>query len=208
MQNAKSGVIAEGNVGGGTGMICHDFKGGIGTSSRLVHSESGDYVVGVLVQSNYGDRDLLRVNGVPVGQELGVDRVPDPGRLPPQSGSIIIVIATDAPLLSTQCKRLARRATVGLARVGSVGHNGSGDIFIAFSTGNDLPLSANAPVTLKMIPHHHMNPFFDAVAEATEEAILNSLTAAETMTGFEGNTVHALPPEDLQRVMAKYRGGT
>jgi D-aminopeptidase len=205
LTTASSGIVQEGNVGGGTGMICHDFKGGIGTSSRLVHSESGPYTVGVLVQSNYGDREFLRVDGVPVGQEINAVHTPTPWKPIDMQGSIIIVIATDAPLLPVQCKRLAKRATVGLGRVGGVGYNGSGDLFLAFATGNHVPVEAAAPIDLKMVPHQHLNSFFEAVAEATEEAILNSMTAAETLSGFKGHTVHALPLDELQRVMAKYR---
>lgn len=204
LEAATGGPVAEGNVGGGTGMICHQFKGGIGTASRLVDSESGRYTVGVLVQANYGTRPQLRVDGVPVGRELGDDHTPLPGK-ETRDGSIIVVIATDAPLIPIQCKRLAQRATVGLARVGGVGHNGSGDIFLAFATGNHLPPGATTLIELKMVPHHHLNPFFEGVAEAVEEAILNALTAAETMTGYEGRTVYALPLDDLQRVVAKYR---
>jgi D-aminopeptidase len=203
--SAKSGPVTEGNVGGGTGMICHDFKGGIGTSSRIAQIKDQQHTVGVLVQANYGLRRLLRVDGVPIGQEIPTSSIPSARSEPTQRGSIIVIIATDAPLLPTQCKRLAQRATVGLARVGGVGHNGSGDLFLAFATGNDLHYSGQAAHDLRMIPHQHLNPFFDAVAEATEEAILNALTAAETMTGFKGRTAHALPLDDLQRIMAKYR---
>jgi len=207
IDNAQSGVIAEGCVGGGTGMICHDFKGGIGTSSRVVANGSGRWTVGVLVQANHGDRDLFRVDGVPVGREINRDVVPIPGeeRRIPSLGSIIVVIATDAPLIPSQCKRLAQRATVGLARVGSVGHNGSGDIFIAFATGNHLPDRAAKPIELQMLPHHHMNELFEGVAEATEEAILNAVCMAEPTTGFQGHTVHALPLDKLQEVMQHYR---
>jgi D-aminopeptidase len=205
LATAQSGPVAEGNVGGGTGMICHEFKGGIGTASRIVECPSGRYTVGVLVQSNYGSRHLLRVDGIPVGREIHFGRVASPWVEPPKGGSIIVVIATDAPLLPVQCKRLARRATVGLARVGSVGDNGSGDIFLAFATGNHLPSNAAAPLDLKMLPHNHMGLFFEAVAEAVEEAILNALTAAETMSGWHGRTAYALPLDELQQVMAKYR---
>ncbi len=205
LRDAASGTVAEGNVGGGTGMICHDFKGGIGTASRLVHSESGQFTIGVLVQSNYGDRQFLRVDGVPVGQEIGEAHTPLPWASPEVQGSIIIVVATDAPLLPGQCTRLAKRATVGMARVGGIGYNGSGDLFLAFATGNHLPVEAQIPYDVRMIPQHHLNPFFEAVAEATEEAILNSLTAAETLTGYKGRTAYALPLDELQRVMAKFR---
>ena len=205
LQSATTGPALEGNVGGGAGMICHEFKGGIGTASRLVDTPSGRYTLGALVQANYGDRAFLRVNGVPVGQEIGPEHTPTPWGEPPVTGSIIVILATDAPLLPVQCKRLARRATVGLARVGGVGHNGSGDIFLAFATGNHLPAQARTLLDLKMLPHQHLNPIFEAVAEAVEEAILNALTAAETMTGFRGHTAHALPLDELQRVMDKYR---
>jgi D-aminopeptidase len=207
LDGAASGRVAEGCVGGGTGMICHEFKGGIGTASRVVETTDGRYTVGALVQSNYGRRALLRVNGVPVGLEIGPERVPVPWPEPRKSGSIIVVLATDAPLLPDQCKRLARRATVGLARVGGVGNNTSGDIFIAFATGNHLPVEAMAALELKMLSHRQLDPFFEAAAEAVEEAILNALTAAETTTGFEGRTAYALPLDELQRVMAKYRPG-
>jgi D-aminopeptidase len=199
---AKSGPVAEGSVGGGTGMICHGFKGGIGTSSRVVECPSGRYAVGALVQANHGSALDLRVDGVPVGRELARQR--EKGYT---DGSIIIIIATDAPLLPVQCKRLARRATVGLARAGGMGHNGSGDIFLAFATGNHIPIKPAAPLDLKMLPHEQINPFFDAVAEAVEESILNSMTASETMTGVNGNTVHGLPLDQLQEIMAKYARG-
>jgi len=204
LDSAASGSVAEGNVGGGTGMICHEFKGGIGTASRLVETPNGRYTVGALVQSNYGDRALLRVDGVPVGREIGPDHTPVPWPEPRKSGSIIVVLATDAPLLSDQCKRLARRATIGLARVGGTGHNTSGDIFLAFATGNHVPAEDRALLQVEMLPHHLLNPLLDAAAEAVEEAILNALTAAETMTGFQGHTAHALPLDELKRVMAKY----
>lgn len=202
---ARGGPVAEGNVGGGTGMMCHDFKGGIGTASRVVDSQSGHYTVGALVQANYGSRHLLRVDGVPVGREIGFEHTPAPRREAPRTGSIIVVIASDAPLLPMQCKRLAQRATVGLARAGGVGANSSGDIFLAFATGNDLLLGAKAPVELRMVPNYHMTPFFEAVAEAVEESILNALTAAETMVGFQGRTAYALPLDELQRVWRKHR---
>lgn len=202
---AKGGPVAEGNVGGGTGMICHGFKGGIGTSSRLVNTPSGLYTVGTLVQANYGERSLLRVDGVPVGREINEEQTPVPEKPFPLGGSIIVIIATDAPLLPVQCRRLAKRATVGLARAGGTGHNSSGDIFLAFATGNHLPVKSTALRELKMLSHEQMNPFFDAVAEAVEEAIINALTAAETMTGFQGRIVHALPLEELKKIMAKYR---
>ena len=205
LNRASDGPVAEGNVGGGTGMICHGFKGGIGTSSRRVEIAGEIYTVGVLVQANYGDRSHLRIDGVPVGMEIPHEHTPEPRRETRKSSSIIVVIATDAPLVAAQCQRLARRATVGLARVGGVGHNGSGDIFLAFATGNSLPTGHKVFENLRMIAHQPMNDLFEAVAEATEESILNALTAAETMTGYQGRTVRALPLDDLQQIMAKYR---
>ena len=202
---ASSGPVEEGNVGGGTGMICHEFKGGIGTASRIVECDAGRYTVGSLVQSNYGYRSLLRADGVPVGRELGFDRVPEPWAVQPKGGSIIVVVATDAPLLPMQCKRLARRATVGLSRAGGTGANGSGDIFLAFATGNHLYKDASPLLDLKMLPHDQLDPFFEAVAEAVEESILNALTAAETMIGWQGRTAYAIPLGELQRIMSKYQ---
>jgi D-aminopeptidase len=203
--NARSGPVDEGDVGGGTGMICHEFKGGIGTSSRLVETKSGVYTIGVLVQANHGERQQLRVDGVPAGRELGYDRVPNPWQEPPNASSIIIIVATDAPLLSEQCRRLAQRATVGLARTGGVGHNTSGDLFLAFATGQHIPAQADELVPLApMLPNRHINLLFDAVADAAEESILNALAAAETMTGFAGHTAYALPLDELQQVLRKY----
>ena len=205
LADAKPGPVAEGNVGGGTGMICHGFKGGIGTASRVVESETGPYTIGALVQANYGDRALFRVDGVPVGREIDDKHTPTPRSKSNQGHSIIVIIGADAPLLPVQCKRLVQRATVGLARVGGTGYNGSGDIFLAFATGNHLPANPKGPHNLKMLPHHQLDPFFNAVAEAVEESILNALTAAETMTGFKGRAVHALPLNALREVMTKYR---
>ncbi len=206
MLAAKSGPVAEGNVGGGTGMICHDFKGGIGTSSRVVEVKgASNYTVGALVQTNYGDREQLRVDGVPVGREIDPEKVPIPWRFRPPSSSIIVIIATDAPLLGDQCKRLAQRATSGLARVGGVGHNTSGDLFLAFATGHHVPARPEGLIQLgPTVSQACLSIFFDAVAEAVEESILNALTAAETMTGYQGRTAYALPLDELKMVMAKY----
>lgn len=205
MRSAKEGPVPEGNTGGGTGMICYDFKGGTGTASRRVQLKFGEYIVGVLVQANHGDRQQLRVDGVPVGREISMDRVPSPWESPPPSSSILIVVGTDAPLLPQQCQRLAQRATVGLSRTGGVGHNSSGDLFLAFATGQHIPAGNEEPFQLgMMIPSSQLNPFFEAVAEAVEEAILNVLTAAETLRGNQGHTAYALPLNDLQHVMAKY----
>ncbi len=204
---AADGAIAEGNVGGGTGMICHEFKGGTGTASRVVVRDGTRYVVGALVQANHGSRELLRVGGVPVGQEIRPDAVPSHRMIPHEAGSIIVVLATDAPLLPIQCQRLARRATIGVAWVGGLGANGSGDIFLAFATGNRIGLSE--PVsTVRMLSPDAMTSLFQAAAEATEEAILNALTAAETMTGIHGRTAHALPLDRLRAVVRRNQPGS
>ncbi|HEX5672337.1 MAG TPA: P1 family peptidase [Acidimicrobiia bacterium] len=202
---AAGGTVAEGNVGGGTGMICHEFKGGTGTSSRVVDLAMHSYTVGVLVQANYGSRGDFRIDGIPVGRHIGYDQVPAPWPAHERDGSIIVVIATDAPLLATQCSRLARRATVGLARVGGVGHNGSGDLFVAFATGNRLSEREQSLRDLKMLPDEALDRFFVAVADATEEAIVNALCAAETMTGYRGRTAHALPVEEVAQILSRYR---
>ena len=208
LRAAHRGPVAEGNIGGGTGMICHDFKGGIGTASRLVETRAGHFTLGVLVQANYGRRQMLRVDGVPVGRHISLEQVPAPDRSPArtiQSSSIIGIIATNAPLSSFQCKRVARRAVVGLGRVGGTGHNNSGDIFLAFATGNHLPRAADPVRNLAMLPNVTLDPFLDAAAEAVEEAILNALISAETMTGFENRTVYALPHDELVAIMRYYR---
>lgn len=207
LANATSGPVQEGNVGGGTGMMCHHFKGGIGTSSRMVKTHSGVFTVGVLVQSNYGSRHTFRVDGVPVGQAIPYEHTPPPWGAPEERGSIIVIIATDAPLLPIQCQRLAKRATTGLARVGGYGGNESGDIFLAFATGNPLPIKPSTPYALTMFPNEYINPLFEGVVEATEEAIINAMTAAETMTGFQGHTAHALPLDELQRIMQQANRG-
>ena len=213
---AASGPVAEGNVGGGTGMVCHEFKGGIGTASRLIPDDRGGYVVGVLVQANYGKRAWLRVDGVPVGEQIGVGEVPSPwdavvGAPAPGSGSIIVVVATDAPLLPHQCERLAQRAGLGIARAGGTGGHTSGDLFIAFATGNDLPPDDDRPSirveTVRSVGDGTIDALFDGAIEATEEAIVNALVAAETMTGRDGITAHALPHDRLLEVMARYGRG-
>jgi D-aminopeptidase len=201
---AAAGPVEEGCVGGGTGMICHEFKGGIGTSSRVLSESHGGWTVGVLVQANYGARHLLRIDGVPVGELIPCSEVPgfraERERLErrgPGDGSIIIVVATDAPLLPHQCERLAQRATIGLARVGGIGANSSGDIFLAFATGNrSLPGAEEKTAefaSCRMITNDRMTPLFEACAEATEEAILNALCMATTTVGTNGFTIHALP---------------
>jgi D-aminopeptidase len=210
LASATAGPVGEGNVGSGTGMICHDFKGGIGTSSRRLQRADGGYTVGVLVQANHGRRERLAVNGVPVGRLIGTDQIPAPQ--PPElweagAGSIIVIVGTDAPLLPHQCARLAQRAGLGVARTGGVGENTSGDIFIAFASGNDglrsAALGQEVPptVSLEMVPNERMTVMFDAVVEATEESIVNALLAAETMIGRDGVTAHALPPERLAQAL-------
>ena len=196
---ARGGPVAEGNVGGGTGMMCHGFKGGIGTSSRKLDEKLGGHTVGVLVQCNYGLRRQLRIAGVPVGQELA-----DGSIRSNDDGSIIIVVATDAPLLPHQLKRLARRAALGLARNGSVAGNGSGDIFIAFSTANSGSGKPSGTVPLIMLPNEGMSPLFEATVQATEEAIVNAMVAARTMTGVDNRTVIALPHDRLRQALKKY----
>ncbi len=201
LNGAGSGPVAEGNVGGGTGMVCHGFKGGVGTASRRVEN----FTVGVLVQANYGLRHQLTVAGVPVGREIP-DLPPElnfgPGQR--ETGSIIGVVATDAPLLPHQLKRLAKRAPLGLSRVGGVGGNSSGDLFLAFSTANAGAPARAGVAELTMLPNDTLDPLFEATVQATEEAVLNALTGAETMTGVNGNTVYALPVERLQEVLRRY----
>lgn len=199
LESAQAGPVREGNVGGGTGMICHGFKGGIGTASRKLDENRGGYTVGVLVQCNYGSRRQLRIAGVPVGREITEDLIGSRER-----GSIIIVIATDAPLLPHQLKRLARRASLGLARNGSISGNGSGDIFIAFSTANPGAAKRTGIVSLTMLPNNRISRLFAATVEATEEAIINALVAAETMTGVNNRKVIALPHERLRQVLKQY----
>ncbi len=199
LDSARPGPVAEGNVGGGTGMICHEFKGGIGTASRKLAEKDGGYTVGVLVQCNYGLRRHLRVAGVPVGQEIREQLVYEQ-----DTGSIIIVVGTDAPLLPHQLKRLARRAALGLARNGSISGNSSGDIFIAFSTANRGAAQPTGLPQLTMVPNDRIAPLFEATVEATEEAIINALVAAETMTGADDHKVIALPHDRLQQILKKY----
>ena len=207
---AEDGSVAEGNVGGGTGMSCHGFKGGIGTSSRVLAEDAGGYTVGVLVQANYGRRERFRVDGLPVGAAIG-DRIPTPSEGGEAGGgSIIVVAATDAPLLPGQCDRLAQRVALAIGRMGGLGENSSGDLFFAFATGNRglgaaVHASHAAMVPIAMVPHPRMNAFFEAVVAATEEAILNAMLAAETMTGRDGNTVYALDPDVLVQTLARLR---
>lgn len=219
--SATGGPVAEGNVGGGTGMVTHEFKGGIGTASRVLPPGGGGWTVGALVQSNYGDRDQLRIDGVPVGDEIGLDEISSPYGLErspvawPEAGagSIIGIVATDAPLLPHQCVALARRAALGAARVGCYASLGSGDIFLAFATGNrglaseERPVAPGTTVPAEMVAGAALTPLLLATAEAVEEAIVNCLVAAETMVGRDGITAHALPHDRLVEVMDRYGRG-
>jgi len=205
IDSAESGTVLEGAVGGGTGMVCNGFKGGIGTSSRRFADEGGTYTVGVLVQCNYGTRKNLRVAGIPVGREInGEDPYASTSFADEDHGSIIVVVATDAPLVSHQLKRLARRVSLGLGRTGSISGNGSGDIFIAFSTANPGASARNHLVDLKMLPNEKLEPVFSATVQATEEAIINAMIAATTMTGIENHKAIALPHDQLRSVLKKY----
>lgn len=205
LDEAKSGSVAEGNVGGGTGMICYGFKGGIGTASRKLAETAGGYTVGVLLQANFGRRSQLRIAGVPVGTEITENKIAyENSSLSDRDvGSIIIVVATDAPLLAHQLKRLARRASLGVGRTGSSSGNGSGDIFIAFSTANAGAAKANV-AQLTMLSNDRLDSIFEATVQATEEAIINALVAAETMTGIDNHKVFAIGHERLKEVMKKY----
>lgn len=210
LRSASNGRVLEGNVGSGTGMVCHGFKGGIGTSSRVVRIEGEAFTLGVLVQANYGRRERLRVDGVPVGEEIPPSEVALP--IPPPvegGGSIIVLVATDAPLLPHQLTRVAQRPAIGIGRMGGVGEQTSGDLFLAFSTGNriratDMNVKTSLTFPVSMLSDSYITAIFDATVEATEEAILNCLLSAETMTGRDGITAHRLPPDRLVEVMNKY----
>lgn len=227
LEGARGGAVAEGNVGGGTGMICHGFKGGIGTASRRLDARGGGYTVGVLVQCNYGARAELRIGGIPVGLEIpdllpcdasagtgsGAGRRPRCGAASPAppapeaeagQGSIIIVVATDAPLLPHQLKRIATRASLGVGRMGGRGENGSGDIFVAFSTANPRVASDTGTARVEMLPNARINALFAATIQATEEAIVNAMLAAVTMTGADDLRVHALPHDRLRAILARH----
>jgi len=202
MESAAGGPLKEGNVGGGTGMIVHQFKGGTGTSSRKLDQKSGGYTAGVLVQANYGSRGLLSIAGVPVGKEI-TDLMPL-NKEDKDQGSIIVVFATDAPLLPHQLERIAKRISLGIAVMGGRGGNSSGDIFIAFSTANPEVSKEDGIAHLEMLPNEKINPLFEAAVSATEEAIVNAMIAAETMEGVNGNKVYAIPHDRLIQVMKKY----
>jgi L-aminopeptidase/D-esterase-like protein len=214
LDSARGGPVPEGGVGGGTGMMCYNFKGGTGTASRVLDKKDGGYTVGVLVQCNHGSRDQLVIAGVPVGRMLG-DTLPysidghsfgmngAPRRQ--ETGSIIVVLATDAPLLPDQLKRLAKRIPLGVTRTGGIGGNGSGDIFIAFSTANPHAFSRTGNRQVTTLSNDRINPLLAATVEATEEAIVNALFAGKTLTGVNGNTVHGLPKEAVVRILKEYK---
>jgi D-aminopeptidase len=200
MTDAHGGAIAEGNVGGGTGMICFEWKGGTGTASRKLQPKDGGYTVGVLVQCNFGVHHLLRIAGTPVGYDISGKSVWNS-----DIGSIIVVVATDAPLLPGQMKRIAKRVTLGLGRLGSISGDGSGDIFIAFSTANlGAGMEQHHPTPVQMLPNAQIDALFEATVQATEEAVVNALVAAKTMTGADGHEVEELPHDKLREVLKKY----
>jgi len=205
IDSAHGGEVEEGSVGGGTGMVCNGFKGGIGTASRKLEAKAGGYTVGVLVQCNYGSRQNLRVAGIPVGREISSE---DPYAYQPseisERGSIIVIVATDAPILSQQLKRLARRVSLGLGRNGSISGDGSGDIFIAFSTANPHADGGKSVVDLKFLPNDALDPIFAATVQAVEESIINAMIAAPTMAGIENHKVIGLPHDKLRDVLKKY----
>ncbi len=207
LDSAKSGYIKEGNVGGGTGMMCLGFKGGTGTASRVIKIKDSTYTIGVLVQSNFGSKNNFTIAGVPVGRELK-DTMNYEFKAPPSyqpgDGSIIVVLATDAPLLPHQLKRIAARIALGVGKVGGRGENGSGDIFIAFSTANTTAFQRDSLTKVEVLPNDMINPLFDATVQATEEAIINAMVAAETMEGINGNKAYALPHKLVMDVLKKY----
>lgn len=204
LDSAATGPVAEGNVGGGTGMMAHNFKAGTGTSSRKLDEKYGGYTVGVLVQANYGGRRWLKIAGAPVGKEI-TDLMPEERKDDQDTGSIIVVVATDAPLLPHQLKRIVRRVSIGIGNVGGFGGNSSGDIFLAFSTANAAEASkAEGLAKIDMLPNERIDRVFDATVQATEEAIVNALVAARTMTGYNGNTAHAIPHDRLRDALKKY----
>jgi D-aminopeptidase len=199
LESARSGPVPEGSVGGGTGMVCYGFKGGIGTASRKVSVPPYAYIVGVLMQANFGGRNQLRIGGIPMDEDVSATSAPAK-----ENGSVIVVVATDAPLLPHQIKRLARRVSMGLARTGSTAGNGSGDIFIAFSTANSKAAQSGGLAALTMLPNDRMDPLFEAVVEATEESVINALVAGETMVGRDDNKVLGLPHVRVREILKKH----
>ena len=209
IENTTTEEVKEGNVGGGTGMMSFGFKGGIGTSSRVLKFPDTTYTVGVLVQANYGDKKRFRIDGVPVGKELK-DTLNVEYKAPPKSrrqngdGSIIVVVATDVPLLPYQLKRISQRVPIGIGKLGGIGANGSGDIFISFSTANQQAYIREGKTTVETVSNDWMNDIFEATIQAVEEAIINAMVSAETMEGINGNKVYALPHDKLIEIMKKY----
>ena len=199
LESARSGPVPEGSVGGGTGMVCYGFKGGIGTASRKVSVPPYAYIVGVLMQANFGGRNQLRIGGIPMDEDVSATSAPAK-----ENGSVIVVVATDAPLLPHQIKRLARRVSMGLARTGSTAGNGSGDIFIAFSTANSKAAQSGGLAALTMLPNDRMDPLFEAVVQATEESVINALIAGETMVGRDDNKVLGLPHDRVREILKKH----
>jgi L-aminopeptidase/D-esterase-like protein len=199
LESAQSGPVPEGSVGGGTGMVCYGFKGGIGTASRTVATRPASYTIGVLVQANFGSQTQLRIGGIPVGEELWA--TPSPAK---ETGSVIVVVATDAPLLPHQVKRLARRVSMGLARTGSTAGNFSGDIFIAFSTANPGAARPADLAAVTMLPNERLDPLFEAVVQATEESVLNALVAGETMVGRDDHKVIGLSHDRVRAILKKH----
>lgn len=199
--NARSGVIEEGNVGGGTGMICFEFKGGIGTSSRIVECESGEYTVGALVQTNFGRREDLVINNKPVGKILDESEVPLPWNSPVNDGSLLVTLATDAPLLPSQCKRVSKRASLAMAKVGAIGEEGSGDFFFTFSTGNKYTYDSDKPYSINMFPSEQLDCIFEGAIESVQEAIINSLCMGETIQGQKDRKVYELPLDRLTEIL-------
>jgi D-aminopeptidase len=205
IDTAAAGPVPEGNVGGGTGMVCNEFKGGIGTASRTLTTKDGGYTVGVLVQCNFGRRPNLRIAGVPVGREIPEGTVYSSDLVGDNEyGSIIVIVATDAPLIAHQLKRVCRRVSLALGRLGSISGNGSGDIFVGFSTANPGAAAPDRVVDLKMLPNDKIEPIFAATVQATEEAVVNAMIAAETMTGIDNHRVMAIPHDKLRAVLKKY----
>ncbi|WP_295666597.1 P1 family peptidase [uncultured Mucilaginibacter sp.] len=209
LNTAKSGPVQEGNIGGGTGMRCLGFKGGTGTASRLIRIGDSTYTIGVLVQSNFGQKKNLTIDGVPIGIELkdtlnSVVHKLAQSHYQEGDGSIIVVLATDAPLLPHQLKRIAQRIALGVGKVGGRGENGSGDIFIAFSTANPGAFNRQKVVSVKQFPNDQINPLFEGTVQSVEEAIINAMVAADTMTGVNGNTTYALPHDKVMELLRKY----
>jgi len=209
IRDAKPGPVAEGNVGGGTGMLTLGFKGGIGTSSRVIKINGEKFVVGVLVQSNFGSKKNLTISGVPVGLELAdtlsrIYNAPPSNRRKEGDGSIIVIVATDAPLLPHQLKRIAHRIPIGIGNVGGRGSNGSGDIFLAFSTANTNAFNRDRATSVRTLSNDLINPLFEATVQAVEESIVNAMIAADTMDGIHGNTAYAIPHDRLIEILKKY----